>query len=363
MMNSPQTDRSRTSGVSRLTVVETSQGDDQKSIGNLLSKLPGRLHRILLRLKWLWGHTVEIALRSDSDHVFMLAAGIAFNIIISLVPTVLVLLFVLGYVLDSETVVQQLNKSAITFIVSPGYRNDIIETLRQQIDSLVANRGITAVLGFLGLLWSSSALATSIRVGVNKILRCREVRSYFIYKAIDISSIALIGLLVFVSVLIGPVLLVLRKTSDHIGEFLHLYGIEGFITEIVNLATTLLLFWIIFRYIPYQKLERHIIWIGTLVSTALWAIARYVFSFYLSEFTTFSRVYGAYAFFAAAAFWLYYSSLVFLIGAEVAYHIKQSRWNARRLFNRISTEEDGNGNGIAVVKQQSTPMQRREQSR
>jgi membrane protein len=320
-------------------------------IEQLLSKLPTRLHRIVLRLKWLWGHTVDIALRSDSDHVFMLAAGIAFNIIISLVPTVLILLFVLGSVLDSETVVQQLNRSATAYIVSPGYRNDIIETLRQQIDALVKNRGITAVVGFIGLLWSSSALATSIRVGVNKILRCREVRSYFIYKAIDLSSVALIGLLVFVSVLIGPVLLVLRKTSNRIGEFLnlHLYGIEGLITEGVNLATTLLLFWIIFRFIPYQKLERHIIWIGTLVSTALWAIARYVFSFYLSEFTTFSRIYGAYAFFAAAAFWLYYSALVFLIGAEVAYHIKQSRWNARRLFNKISTEEDANGNGKAAV--------------
>jgi membrane protein len=357
MMNSPQTDTSRTSGVSRLTAVESNPAHDQKTTVKLLSTLPTRLHRILLRLKWLWGHTVEIALRSDSDHVFMLAAGIAFNIIISLVPTVLILLFVLGYVLDSETVVQQLNKSATAFIVSPGFRNDIIETLRQQIDSLVKNRGIAAIFGFIGLLWSSSALATSIRVGVNKILRCREVRSYYFYKAIDISSIALIGLLVFISVLIGPGLAVLLATSDHIGEFLHLYGIEGFITESVNLATTLLLFWIIFRFIPYQKLERHIIWIGTLVSTALWAIARYVFSFYLSEFTTFSRVYGAYAFFAAAAFWLYYSALVFLIGAEVAYHIKQSRWNARRLFNKISTDENGTGNGTAAVIQPSTYKQ------
>lgn len=267
----------------------------------------------------------------------MLAAGIAFNIIIALVPTVLLILFVLGYVLDSATVVRQLNDYAGTFFVAPGFRDDIIETLRAQIDSIIRNRGIAGIFGFVGLLWTSSALATSIRVSMNKILRCREVRSYFIYKAYDISSIALIGLLVFISVLTGPVLQVLLATSDRIGEVLHLAGIEGLMTESINLAITLFLFWVIFRYIPYQRLERHIIWIGTLVSTALWGLARYVFSFYLAEFTTFSRVYGVYAFFAAAAFWLYYSSLVFLIGAEVAYHIKQSRWNARRLFNRIST--------------------------
>jgi membrane protein len=268
---------------------------------------------------------------------------------------VLILLFVLGYVLDSETVVQKLNEYASAFIVSRGFRNDIIETLRQQIDAIIKNRGITGVFGFIGLLWTSSALATSIRVSINKILRCREVRSYFIYKAYDISSIALIGLLVFVSILTGPVLTVLQATSQKIVDFLHLYGFEGFITESINLAITLALFWIVFRYIPYQRLERHIIWIGTLTSAALWAIARYVFAFYLNQFTTFSRIYGAYAFFAAAAFWLYYSSLVFLIGAEVAYHIKQSRWNARRQFNRISTNGNGNDKSNGVVKNQLTP--------
>jgi membrane protein len=296
-------------------------------------------HRVLLRLRWLWGHTVAMAMRTDEDHVFMMAAGIAFNFITALVPTILLILFILGYVLDSAAIMRELNYYASTFIVSQGNRQDILETISEQITSLVQNRGIAGAIGIVGLLWTASALATSIRVAVNRVLRCREVRHYLIYKLYDMAAIMLIGLLVFVSILIGPLMQLVLRASDKIGTVLHLAGFDWLVSTLVNIAITLVLFYTIFRYMPYQRQERHIIWIGTLTSTLLWELAREVFSFYLAEFTTFSRVYGAYAFFAATAFWLYYSALVFMIGAEVAYHIKQSRWNARRTFNRISTDE------------------------
>lgn len=321
----------------------------------LKARLVAPMRSTLSWLRWLWRNTVSIAFRADEDHVFMLAAAIAFNFITALVPTVLLILFVLGFVLDSDEVIKQLNQYAENVIVATDYRNDVLETIRSQVSSLVENRGLAGIFGIIGLLWAASALATSIRVAVNKVLRCREVRHYLIYKLLDMSTIALIGILVFASILLGPLLHLLLATSDRIGSVLHLSAFQGLVSEAANFVITLALFYVIFRYTPYQKQERHIVWIGTLTSTALWQIARYLFSFYLVEFGTFTRVYGAYAFFAATALWLYYSALVFLLGAEVAYHIKQSRWNARRLFNKMSREAilhaEGNGSPaqIAVV--------------
>lgn len=298
--------------------------------------LQERWQRIRSWLGWLWDHTVTISLRADSDHIFMLAAGIAFNIITSLVPTILLLFFILGYVLDSDMILRELSRYAEIYVVAQGPREEILRQLQAQISSLVENRGIAGAIAIVGILWSASALAASIRVAVNKVLRCREVRNYLIYKLYDIIGIMLIGLLVFLSIITGPLLHLVVAISDRIGILLQFGGLDGFVTELINLAITLLLFYVIFRYVPYQRLERHIIWIGTLTSTVLWELARYTFSFYLTEFGTLGRVYGAYAFFAAAALWIYFTALVFMIGAEVAYHIKQSRWNARRIFNRIS---------------------------
>ncbi len=302
-------------------------------------KVRGR--RIMMWLKWLWKTIVKIGLRTDSDHVFMNAAGIAFNIIASLVPTILLLLFALGYFLDSERVVQKLNEYASTYIISVGYKSEILTTLRAQIDVVVANRGIAGLIGILGLLWSASALASSIRVAMNAVLRCRETRNFLIYKLYDMLAIMLVGLLVFITIVTGPILELLKATSDQVAHFLNVEfsGFDVLIGEGIGIVTTLLLFWVVFRWVPYQRQSRLIVLIGTVTSASLWLAARFAFRYYLNTFGGYGKVYGAYAYFAGAAIWIYFSALVFLIGAEVAYHVKQSGWNARRTFARLAKEK------------------------
>ncbi|MGE3801666.1 MAG: YihY/virulence factor BrkB family protein [Candidatus Kapaibacterium sp.] len=285
---------------------------------------------------WLWKNIWQIALRSDGDHIFLLAAGIAFNIAIALVPTVLILLFVLGYLLNPDTVAEQLNTYLDRFLISSGQQQQIIEIIKVQVSSIVENRGIAGALGFFGLLWTSSALASSIRVGVNNIMRCREEKFFLIYKLYDMMTIFLIGLLVFISILLGPMLQVVASLNEKIVESIPIINLDWFVSETLNLVIAIVLFFVIFRFTPYQKQRYTIIMTGTLISALLWMVARLVFSFYLAEFKTFSQVYGAYAFVAASAFWIYYTALVFVIGAEVAYHVKQSTWNARRTFHRIA---------------------------
>jgi membrane protein len=295
----------------------------------------------MMWLKWLSKTIFTIGLRTDSDHVFVHAAGIAFNIITSLVPAILLILFALGYVLDSERVVQQLNEYASTYIISEGYQSEILTTLRAQIDVIVANRGITGLIGILGLLWSASALASSIRVAMNAVMRCRETRNFLVYKLYDMVAIMFVGLLIFITIITGPILELLKATSDQLANFLNveLAGFDILIGEGIGVVTTLLLFWIVFRWVPYQRQSRLIIIVGTVTSASLWLGARFAFRYYLNTFGGFSRVYGAYAYFAGAAIWIYFSALVFLIGAEVAYHVKQSGWFARRSFSRLANEE------------------------
>ena len=286
--------------------------------------------------RWIGQNIWQIALRADGDHIFLQAAGIAFNIAIALVPTILILFFVLGYLLDPDQVAWQLNTYLDRFLISSGSQQEIIEIIRQQVSAIVANRGLAGLLGFFGLLWTSSALASAIRVSVNNIMRCREEKFFLIYKLYDMLTILLIGLLVFVSILLGPLLQVLSSVNEKITELIPIANLDWFISESLTLLLAFTLFFVIFRFTPYQKQRYTIIIVGTLTSALLWILARLLFTIYLAEFRTFSRIYGAYAFFAASAFWIYYTALVFLIGAEVAYHVKQSTWNARRTFHRIA---------------------------
>jgi len=286
----------------------------------------------------MWNVILAVAYRADDDHIYLLSAGIAFNIIIALVPTILVILYVLGYVLDSERVVSQLNEYASKLIVSGEYRASVIDGIKTQIDNIVQYRGLAGAIGIAGVVWSSSALASSIRVAVNKVLRCREWQHFLVYKLYDIAGIVLLGILVFLSIVTGPLLGIVRSITERIANRLpfELIGLDWLLGEVTIGLLDLLVFWAIFRFVPYQRQSRLVVWVGTLVSAVLWESARYIFGFYLVEFGTVGRVYGGFAYFAAAALWIYFSALVFLIGAEVAYHVKQSGWNARRTFQRLA---------------------------
>lgn len=287
-------------------------------------------------LRWFWENIWQIASRADRDHIFLLAAGIAFNIAIALVPTILILLFVLGYVLEPDQVALQLNTYLDEFIISPGSQAQIIELVRAQISAIVENRGLAGILGILGLTWTASALATSIRVAINNILRCREAKFFLIYKLYDILTIALIGLLVFISIIVGPLLQILSGLNERLSAEIPLLNLDWIVSESISFGVALVLFFVIFRFTPYQRQRYTIVLSGTIVTALLWMIARFIFSIYLAEFRTFSRIYGVYVSLAASAFWIYYAALVFLIGAEVAYQVKQSTWNARRTFHRVA---------------------------
>ncbi|MCH7827530.1 MAG: hypothetical protein IIC75_06115, partial [Bacteroidetes bacterium] len=53
-----------------------------------------------------------------------------------------------------------------------------------------------------------------------------------------------------------------------------------------------------------------------------------VFGYYIYHFGFIGRIYGTYAFLVVVAFWIYYSSVVFIIGAEIA------KLHSDRVFGR-----------------------------
>ena len=67
---------------------------------------------------------------------------------------------------------------------------------------------------------------------------------------------------------------------------------------------------------------------GAFWAALLWEIAKQVFGFYLHNFSGLGKIYGAYALIVVVAFWVYYSSIVFIVGAEIA------RLYADRLYSR-----------------------------
>jgi membrane protein len=79
-----------------------------------------------------------------------------------------------------------------------------------------------------------------------------------------------------------------------------------------------LIFAALYKFMPVVKIHKRSVAIGAMWASVFWVAAKILFGIYLSNFTTFSRIYGAYALGIVVAFWIYYSSAVFILGAEIA---------------------------------------------
>src|SRR5512147_2129326 len=126
-----------------------------------------RLKKFLKNFGLLW----QALRKFNDDNGFFLSSGIAFNILINLIPFILLLLALVGTYLYNDQEV--LNHIRVYFRdVAPALDPKIMGSLMDLIES----RQIVGILGFLGLLWFSTWVFASLRIALNIVFRVEKSR-------------------------------------------------------------------------------------------------------------------------------------------------------------------------------------------
>ena len=86
-----------------------------------------------------------------------------------------------------------------------------------------------------------------------------------------------------------------------------------------------LLFLVFYYLIPYEKLGKKVPLAGAFWATVLWEVARSIFGYYVTNFLVLNKVYGAFVLIIVVMFWIFYSSILFIIGAEIAQLYRERR--------------------------------------
>jgi YihY family inner membrane protein len=87
----------------------------------------------------------------------------------------------------------------------------------------------------------------------------------------------------------------------------------------------LAMFFIVNRFIPDRTVGSRVALISAVTSASLWWIAGKAFVWYLSAFHSFSKLYGTYAFILVLLTWIYYSSVVFIVGTIIGQLYRERR--------------------------------------
>ncbi len=257
--------------------------------------------------------------RAFDDHVFLHASGLAFSIIICLLPLILVLFSVLGILLETPHLADRVSSFLSLAIPYPRYAAIVKEFVFERVGEFRFYKNVTGPIGLVGLFLAASGLFSSMRTILHKVFRIPPGSWVLLSKMRDL-GLVLLALVYFL--LIAAVMPVSEYLAGLAREASFLERSEALVVSraIIRFASFLILlvaFVLLFRFVPRERLPGRVIFVSAVSTSALWFTAQALFGIYIANAITLKEVYGAYLVGTAAVLWIYAASMVFIMGAEI----------------------------------------------
>jgi membrane protein len=279
-----------------------------------------RLKKILKNFGLLW----QALKKFNDDNGFFLSSGIAFNILINLIPFIMLLLALVGtYLYNDQEVLNHIR--AYLRDVAPALDPKIMENLAD----VMQNRQIVGILGFVGLLWFSTWVFGSLRIALNIVFRVEKSPGMLQGIGIDLLMIFLAGILLLVSMILSSAVTFLQGYQ---GRILVAIGptIQWMLKYLLPFFLTYCMFVLIYKIIPNKRIHFSSALQAALFTSLLWELAKHLFGWYVVHLARYSIFYGSLSTLVIFIFWVYYSSTILVLGGEFAYFLEESRQRSPR---------------------------------
>ena len=248
------------------------------------------------------------------DEALTRGAAIAFYTVTSIGPVLFIVVAIAGLVFGEDAA-----RGAITDQLGGLMGQQGSELLQTAIQSASRRSAglIAAAVGIGTLIITASSVFTELQQTLNVIWRAeprgttmsRLIRA----RAASLGLVGALGFLLLVSLVISTLLSAL---SDYINAYLpsgHL--ILQTLTFLISFGLITLLFGAIYKVLPDRNIEWHDVLIGALVTAFLFTVGKLLISFYIGS-TAIASSYGAAGSLIVVLLWIYYSTQIFLLGAE-----------------------------------------------
>ena len=249
---------------------------------------------------------------SDDDATHM-AAAISYYALVSLFPLTLGMIAIMSLLQDAPSP-ETITGWVASFL--PGSEN----LVKVNIEAVLAVRGTIGVFAVVGLFWAGSAIFGGITRSINRAWDVHQDRPLYLSKARQLVMALLTGLLFLFSTSITTFLRVYERfasINNPFGDIL-ISTTSLAILHVSSFVLVLMVFLMLYKYMPNTKTYWRYIWVGALVAAILFETTKNLFIVYLNTFTNFANVYGTLAPVVALLLWTYLSGLILILGAELS---------------------------------------------
>ncbi|MDQ2891308.1 MAG: YihY/virulence factor BrkB family protein [Gemmatimonadota bacterium] len=273
---------------------------------------------------------------SGEDDIFFLAGGIAFNILIAIVPFLLLFATALSYLLNQST---QAASNEVVDLVSRFLPRTSGEPVIKVVGSIIAARGTVGLYAAIGFIWFSTRLFGSMRSILNEIFDIEVDRGIIDGKIYDV-KVTIVSSLLFVAYTAVSAYIALATTRGvavlaAVGLRKDVMGnVEYTLGRLLAFVFIGALFYGLYKYLPYKKMRWQTAFVACAFTAAMFEIAKTAFAYYATSFKPGSLYTGTIAALVVVVLWVYYASMVFILGGEVAqvYELRHVRRRQHEAF-------------------------------
>jgi membrane protein len=274
--------------------------------------------------KGSWGGVLKRTVGEfKEDNLTDWAAALTYYGVLSIFPLLLVLVSVLGLVGQSATqpLIDNIGQ------VAPGAAKDIVTSAIQNLQQSQGAAGVLFVVGIAGALWSASGYIAAFMRTSNAIWDVEEGRPFWktipLRVVITLITVILLTVMALAVVLTGPL-------AEQVGNIVGLGSTAVTVWDIAKWPVLILIVSFMFAFLYWASPNvRHpkFQWVtpGGLLAVLLWIVVSAAFAFYVANFGSYNKTYGALGGVIIFLVWLWISNVVILLGAEFNAEIERGR--------------------------------------
>ena len=260
----------------------------------------------------------------NEDKVMRLASSIAFTAIFSIAPLLVILIAIIGWIIGIQNGGHghHLAESALLNTISKNAGKataDSIESMVSASFDKPRQSIIAQVVGWAAFLVGASALFSSLQDALNAIWRVEATRGGWKQmlrdRAASFGMILVVGLLLLMTFIANAGIAFI---AGHMPAAIPIVGspaVLAIIEQLVALLLATVVFALIYKVLPDVNIAWHDVWVGAAVTAVLFVFGEALISWYLAVAGA-ASAYGAAGSLLVGLLWIYYSSIILLIGAE-----------------------------------------------
>jgi len=264
----------------------------------------------------LWTILIEAGKNWSKHKDSRQGAAIAYYSVFSLGPIIVIAIAVAGFFFG---------KDAVNGQVASSIKDTLGSTGAEAVEAMLASASrprqglIATVLGVVTVIFAALGVVVQLKDALNTVWETSDAPGLGVWRfirdyVVSVAAVLALGFLLIASLLVTAGLAALGNyAGSHVEP-----ALSHFITGLTSFSIATLLFAMMFKWLPDAPVDWYDVWLGAIVTAVLFEAGQFAIGFYIGK-EGIASTYGIASSIIVVLSWVYYSSQIVLMGAEITY--------------------------------------------